>query len=619
MIKSRRSYNLFILIAVVSLWLLLPSCDENDIPRVEVIETEIYDFDISLTTGLASRGVELKDGTEDEDYIGSPTFALYYNDTFLMDLNDKVRPMSEENNYKVRLVKSDFERSFGNVGLNYSEDLLKEIKFRVLVTSNWSSYDNGSNTSFNGTLTDLWSDATDYNFSLKRSVNGWQPSKENQDGIPMFGLSSQCKIIGQEGKIVVSMLRALAKIEILDVMKVPDQSFPFSIKSVTLSKCAGSGRLIPDAKKNPGWNIVTTQVTTPSLPSPSPATLSNLIFVKTSEEMTYKEAEGVYNKWICYVPEMDLSEEALKDVIIDLELEGSKTNAQGSLNYEIEQLGYGPFILRNNMYRFFVTGLKETHFGFDAILETDPTGDINFVNLSGNKWWLHKESVGDKEEEVWYKLVYHSDSSDGVRSHWEKEWYFNEIEGVWFKWEGYGWTAQEATSQGPYDRQQYGINTNYDFNEMVNTFLNQTDYNNAKIATENYFLQYGKTLEINGTPMNCLMLNHDVTVEAAYHVLPIHRDYVLYGNGHTVYMDIYGGPTRYNLGPVRDIYIQRPQNLSPAYRIYIDLKGNVTDENGNSIGIMEPLEGNNKSYNINFDGNNVGVKPDAHYNSVINK
>lgn len=599
MILYKKTYTFFLWIAATVMSLLASSCEEK--VHSPELEKDFYLMNISLSSGNNTRAVDLVAGSEDESFLGGVTFALYYDGVFLMDLNDNIEKLEEKNKYLAKISPEEFESAFENIGETFSEDFLKEQKFQILVTANWESYDASCNTSINEDIADLWPNSTGYNFTFKSGTgSAWQPSVSNEDGIPMFGLSAKCKIIDGSEDIKINMLRALAKIEVFDVMKVPDNDYPFSIKEVTLSKSAGKGRLIPDATKNPGWNNKDIQVVSPSLPSGMTA-VENIALLATTEELTYREVKATYNKWVCYVPEMDLDDEDFEDVILDIPLNEAVPHAWISLRDEIHKLEGTGYILRNGLYRFFVNVLKEKEFGFQAIIDPDPDGDINFLNIGESRWWLHKETVNDTEVEVWYKSVSYSDPSTGERIRWEKQWYYSD-QGRWYKWNGNAWEQQEEASQGPYDQGPIGINSQEEFNEIIEKFGECSNFEDVSEVAAALFAKYGKTLEINGKHLKYFMLNMDVNLPLTegQNVLLMYRDYILYGNGHTIKMNSYPNKGRYyNMGPVRDLYIEHPDGSN---RIYIDKDGWVWNTDGIKGSQLTDLTGEEKSYDVIING-----------------
>lgn len=579
--------------------LITSSCEEKSIYPEE--SDDIYLLNISLSYGSGTRTFELEAGSEDENFLGGITFALYYEGAFLIHLNDNIQELTEKNNYQAKIRADEFESAFKNIGEIFSKELLEKQKFQILVTANWKNYDNSVTTSITDNLKDLWKNSKDFNFTYKRrSDNTWLPSKENEEGIPMFGLSTECKIIDGDENIEIYLLRAMAKIEVFDAMKVPDSDYPFSIKDVILTKSVEKGRLIPDVYNNPDWNIVNTQVISPSLPSEN-AKVENIALFSTTEELTYRMVKANYKKWICYVPEMDLDDEEFNDVILDITLNEAVPHAMVSLRDEINKTEGNSYILRNGLYRFFVEVLKKKEVGFEAIIDPNPNGDINFLNIRENRWWIHKETVNDVEVEVWYKLI--SDfGQENKRAHWEKEWYYSE-DGNWYKWNGEAWEEQEETAQGPYDQLPVGINSQDDIKEIINKFGDCTTYDKVAEEAAILFAKYGKTLEINGNFVKYFMLNQDVTLPTTdgQNILTMHRDYFWYGNGHTIKMNSY--PTKggyYNMGPVRDIYIEQPDGNN---RIYIDKDGWIWNNEGKKGSQLTDLTGEEKSYDIIINGN----------------
>ena len=600
MFLNKKKSSLLFSVITLGMLFLTASCAETAV--YPVIDDESYQLQIFLSTNKNSRSFDLADGSEDEDFIGGITFALYYDGSFLMNLEDKIKETEKKNKYQVTISHLEFESAFSGIGKTFSSSLLSEQKFQILVTANWKSYDN-KKVAFNDALSDLWKNSTDYNFTYKtdKANSAWLPNAKEEKGIPMFGLSEKRKIIGQEGNFDANMLRALAKIEVFDVMKVPDSDYPFSISEVTLSKCSGNGRLIPDAVENPKWNDKNTQVVTPSLPDDL-ISVENIILVSTTERMTYKEVENNYKKWICYVPEMDLKAAKFKDAILDITFNETVKHANVSLLDEINKIEEKDYILRNYLYRFFVTGLRNTDVRLKAIIDPDPYGDINFINIGGNRWWLHKETINDEDVEVWYKLVPNSSHEKEGRSHWKKQWYCSS-QGIWYNWSNNDnlWKEQDKASQGPYEQLPVGINSDADLNDIITEFLDCENYDEVGEKAAELFAQYGKTLEIEGNFVKYFMLNQDVNVPEIgnQYQLALHRDYLWYGNGHTVKMKTYNNPQRYNIGPVRDIYIEEKNGDN---RLYVDKEGWIWNKDGERMDQLTELVGNEKSYDLKING-----------------
>lgn len=442
MIFKKNIYNLFISSMGLLVLILLASCSINDEVK-EVDENNTYQLLISLSfADKGTRAIDpvFTDGSEDENYIGNPTFALYYEGSFLMDLT-KWFTMGDK--YVMLISSDEFDEAFSKLkNQQFDPDWLEEEAFQVLATAN-SSTDNRY--SFSGRLTDLWSNTKDYNFISKIDNSGkaWLPSVQTEEGIPMFGLSTMGKFSNREFEVNIPMLRALAKLEIIDAMKVIATNYPFTIGDVTLSKSSASGRLIPDGSKNPGWNVETTQVATPSLPDKLTAT-EGIIMAKTSEELTYLDITSEFNKWICYVPEMDLMDENFGDAVFKVGLNENETDAKLSLKNAILEMTGKNYVLRNQKYSFFITGLKDIDNEFEVKVDPFP-GDVNFIYYGGNKWWIHKEKEENAEIEVWYKFI---SGSDGKPGYWEKEWRY--MNGFWQRWDGEFW-EETASQDGPFE------------------------------------------------------------------------------------------------------------------------------------------------------------------------
>ena len=209
-------------------------------------------------------------------------------------------------------------------------------------------------------LSEMYSNGTKWNFTLPHPDGGWQPSKEAKRTIPMYGcsgvepLGAATPSKDDENRYnlnlgEIKMLRAVAKIEVVDCLPEGVEIDP----NVTLSAYNTQGRLIPDATKNPDWNVEGTQVISPTLPE-GVTTAADLKFFTESESMTIGGKEC--NVYSAYVTEADLranrphikltvrdsgADPTSKDyqMAVDEYKEGKATNGLAAL-------------LRNHIYRY---------------------------------------------------------------------------------------------------------------------------------------------------------------------------------------------------------------------------------------------------------------------------
>ena len=265
------------------------------------------------------------------------------------------------------------------------------------------------------TLTDLYTNATDYNFTMPYitgsdgTISTWRPSvaevaeDDNHThtgvGIPMFGLSDRIEIsrltADEESQLKedlddfdddaqhyalraeIQMLRALAKIEVIDAIDAnadgttAGNNGSVRVSDVTLTSCAATGRFIPDLSllpANGSWNDATIQVAAPSLPEdPAGDALSNLKFFQIPA------TDGENARWIAYVPEMALPIPSDADdaatvaasrphLDVDIQTEGSTTSTTYTVEFAdyTDGLATTPYaaLLRNHIYRYTINSVN---------------------------------------------------------------------------------------------------------------------------------------------------------------------------------------------------------------------------------------------------------------------
>lgn len=240
-------------------------------------------------------------------------------------------------------------------------------KIQVAVIANCNSMDaSGAYDRFvlgNTFLSEMYGDGTKWNFTLPNPDGGWQPDIDTKKTIPMYGCSD-VKSLSPENATQseddenrydlnlgeIKMLRAVAKIEIVDCLPEGVEIDP----NVTLSAYNTQGRLIPDATKNPDWNVEETQVISPTLPD-NVQTAAGLKFFTESEPMTIGGKEcKVYS---AYVTEADLTTNRPH---INLTVKDSDGQGTSSKDYEMAVDSYTDgkatnglaALLRNHIYRY---------------------------------------------------------------------------------------------------------------------------------------------------------------------------------------------------------------------------------------------------------------------------
>ena len=167
-----------------------------------------------------------------------------------------------------------------------------------------------------------------------------------------------------------------------------------------------------------------------------------------------------------------------------------------------------------------------------------------------------------------------------------------------------------------------GIYSDAEVKELIDLFYNQKtyDYDGIKEVIERLFEMYGVD-EITEDGKMVFQLFENVIYDS--NILPIWKDCILDGMGHTITMKTNSNNTSYvtgpyfNIGPVRDVYLTDGTNT-----IYIDKQGYVWIADPDIPGgykqtenKLEPLTGDEKSYDISCkDGK---VHKSTYYNNNI--
>lgn len=438
----------------------------------------VYTVHLSISAGsfgTRSSGHTPEKGSEVENFINvaAGDYAV-----FILD---------EEDNFVQRIEPGavSLERKNGNSYeylINGAFKPEKEIgKIRLMVLANWQTSFGGSYNDFEKKLSSdaasaaattvkyVFQNAADFNFVMPTNGTGsWTP-EGSKAGIPMFGLSGLVTATNEvyEVRNVIPMLRAIAKIEIVDM--VPDGQSA-NIEEVVLTSYNTKGRYIPhvkdgagvlDADKvNAGWNVEGTQVTTPSLPEKLIAENgqkqpvgTDLYFYQTTKMVKTTGATEDESKdcFVVYVPEMDLRNLLTTDdgrPVLQVYLGGNDTPYIIQLaTYDggkdpVENSGYTS-LLRNHIYRYNILSV-----GIDMKLtiESDPwdldddqlwdyedaggefTAAFKWVDFAGNEWSRYDDSNIDDLNRI---LLIGSDESDAAHGRFTLETPKGNNPGTW--------------------------------------------------------------------------------------------------------------------------------------------------------------------------------------------
>ena len=251
----------------------------------------------------------------------------------------------------------------------FTYDPTKLTTFRLMVMANWKAFggDYSANIALGSTvLSSLYSDRTNFNFTYPttQGAESWFPVGEEQQGIPMFGLSDVITIpkfvygfVPELEVGTIPMLRALAKIVVTNAIEASTEKDKVEILSCKLTTYNSNGRFIPNGaeNENPNWNEEGTQVAKPSLPNQTVQGTTALQFIPSSD----------YKTFTAYVPEMIVKELEVKPYIeveakVGTDPEARKYTIQlgkYSDNHEFLWDSYFEAILRNHRYEYDVVSI----------------------------------------------------------------------------------------------------------------------------------------------------------------------------------------------------------------------------------------------------------------------
>lgn len=247
-------------------------------------------------------------------------------------------------------------------------------EFQIAVLANWESFGLDYNNMLRGVslLDDLVSHNRTIPYTFPVRGTGWRPFSGTNRGIPMFGLQSYTvdwnkAPINADNSVTlngnVSLLRAVAKIEVVDRITPNATTTRAEIESVTLRGYNVTGCPMPDMKANPGWNIQNTQVVLPTIPTPDNYMQNGDLTLFRDDDVAI---DGVtYPRFSTYVSEFSLNSQ-LADAQFCPTLHITVKNPpiedphDEMVTYTIKLASYTdgvagsplPSLLRNHIYRY---------------------------------------------------------------------------------------------------------------------------------------------------------------------------------------------------------------------------------------------------------------------------
>lgn len=167
------------------------------------------------------------------------------------------------------------------------------------------------------------------------------------------------------------------------------------------------------------------------------------------------------------------------------------------------------------------------------------------------------------------------------------------------------------------------------FNKVIGSFMidfpdKYTD-NDGKTnhLAESFYQTYKANILFDDNEYKCIMIDGEFNLNphpnnSTVYILPVHRDFILYGTGDNTVIyknaNVLNNRLYHNIGQVRNLHIK---DKSGKNHLFIDEEGYVTiyDDKDSPIKTekrLEPLNGNNRSYNVYCDDGTVNPDPYFH-------
>ena len=450
------------LFPVVLMSLVQAGCifDKDAVPECVSGESVTINLNLSVPSssiGSRSGNHDLYRGTDAENYID------ILNGDYKLYIFDKDGGWSDRLTEVTCTVtgESAGQTSYAISGkLEFSDEQEKEqlSTFSVMVLANWKSFHKNAGVtdypSFDGySITpgdpaDIFKDGTRFNFTFPdQTASPWRPETATGQYIPMFGISDPLDLeyvikmskYGDGPAFNISMLRAIAKVEIIDNM--PEGQ---TITAVSLSRYGTNGRMMPDIEKNKDWSVRGIGVKEPTLPDDF-VQLADLTFDSEIRTVDGKET----NVWYAYIPEMYLSSRmtGLTRPEFDLTVQGTAgvekhfaVKFDNYLDGEQDAANSMSAVLRNHLYQYTVS--QRAGMSFDINLEVknwekpgEGQADWDYLDhavISQYLTWAPKEGytvyTPDDAESDSYRII----MKDGTDDYFEATFMIDEpLNAMW--------------------------------------------------------------------------------------------------------------------------------------------------------------------------------------------
>lgn len=361
---------------------LLPACVNEDEGTSTASDDGSFFISIVISAGNASPAraegdLTDEEGTSSESYININDLKIYAfsvpsagtdspsNSKLLAQIYpiDGTVGSTDEENQKMKSVVTPVGDMYYLTAELDPGVFSTEQTFRLVAVANWKTFSSATDILLNenSTLDDLQKLV----FSVASNSNtSWIPStSENRAGIPMFGLETvdlakyDKKVYNEANPYLlnpVNMLRALAKIEIVDAIK--DEKL--NISGVSILPYNVNGYLAPVLTGNQLVN--TENVQSPRIPDISQT--------KNDQALSFHNEPGT-NIFVAYLPEYAFETNTARDII-------AVTISDGGLEEQTYKLSLSPYteegktdtdavtypwnaLLRNHIYRYIIEGVKQ--------------------------------------------------------------------------------------------------------------------------------------------------------------------------------------------------------------------------------------------------------------------
>lgn len=337
---------------------------DNDLPYDPTRSNESVTMQFCIVThdsrpSLRAIGEESALEIENRIAVDDMKFLLFSAEgNLLQDISRIARTQNDDPTYSAYTVQATFEEPYFTEG-----DADQIVAFSIMVLANWPQ-NAVAQISAQSNIDDIIGAAATFDMA-----DDFWPTFDDRlsDGIPMYSLRS-FRVTRQQlrqscandplvfqGSESVTLLRAMAKLEVADKIEGKnDEGYP-RVSSIVVLGWNSRGMLIPDNFENGR------QVTKPTYPTnPSPRSETDEKYGRRMRPLDYAAHKG----WTTYLPEMSLlSPTRSLSITVENYAEGGKPHYAGEERTHTYTVAIPTgedwqHMLRNHIYRIEVTSAR---------------------------------------------------------------------------------------------------------------------------------------------------------------------------------------------------------------------------------------------------------------------